>query len=51
MSATLFAGGTIWTGTGDVDALLISGGVVREGAQARNSAPVRAKRWTSAGDS
>lgn len=43
MSATLFSGGTIWTGSDDVDALLVSDGVIRAvGDQARNSAPVDA---------
>ena len=45
MSATLFAGGTIWTGGHDVDALLISDGVVRAvGEQARSSAPADAEK-------
>ena len=36
----LFSGGTIWTGRGDADALLVAGGVVRAvGEQARSSAP------------
>lgn len=43
MSATLFSGGTIWTGRHDADALLISDGVVRAvGDQARSSAPADA---------
>ena len=42
--STLFRGGTIWTGSHDVDALLISGGVVRAvGARARSSAPADAQ--------
>ena len=28
MSSTLFTGGTIWTGDGDTDALLVTDGVV-----------------------
>lgn len=40
MSATLFTGGTIWTGRGEADALLIADGVVRAvGAAALNDAP------------
>ena len=43
MSATLFSGGTIWTGSRDVDALLVADGVVRAvGEQARSSAPADA---------
>jgi predicted amidohydrolase YtcJ len=40
VSATLFTGGTIWTGSHDVDALLVSDGVVQAvGEQARAGAP------------
>lgn len=40
MSATLFSGGTIWTGSRDADALLVSEGVVRAlGDDARDTAP------------
>ena len=43
MNATLFSGGTIWTGSHDVDALLVADGVVRAvGEQARISAPTDA---------
>lgn len=43
MSATLFSGGTIWTGSRDVDAVLVSDGVVRAvGEQARVAAPAEA---------
>jgi predicted amidohydrolase YtcJ len=39
VTATLFRGGTIWTGAGDTDALLIDDGVVQElGEQTRASA-------------
>jgi len=39
MSAVLFTGGTIWTGSGDTDAVLVSDGIVRAvGAQAREHA-------------
>ena len=39
MSAVLFKGGTIWTGSGDTDAVLVSDGIVRAvGAQAREHA-------------
>ena len=45
MSATLFSGGTIWTGSHDVDALLVADGVVRAvGAQARGTAPDDAEK-------
>jgi predicted amidohydrolase YtcJ len=45
VSATLFSGGTIWTGGHDADALLVSDGVVRAvGEQARSSAPDDAER-------
>lgn len=38
-TATLFTGGTIWTGAGDTDAVLVSGGAVRAvGEQARSAA-------------
>lgn len=38
-TATLFTGGTIWTGDGDTDAVLVAGGVVRAvGEQARQGA-------------
>lgn len=41
VSATLFSGGTIWTGSHDVDALLVSDGVVSAvGDEARAKAPV-----------
>ncbi len=40
MSATLFTGGTIWTGNTDTDAVLVSDGVVRAvGSRARDTAP------------
>jgi predicted amidohydrolase YtcJ len=40
MSARLFTGGTIWTGSRDTDTVLVSDGVVRAlGAQARATAP------------
>ena len=44
MSATLFTGGTIWTGSQDADAVLVADGVVRAvGAQARAMAPAGAE--------
>ena len=44
MSATLFTGGTIWTGAGDTDAVLVSDGIVGAvGAQARAMAPAGAE--------
>jgi predicted amidohydrolase YtcJ len=44
VSVTLFSGGTIWTGSEDVDALLVVDGVVRAvGQQARDSAPTGAQ--------
>jgi len=40
MTATLFFGGGIWTGSHDTDAVLVSDGIVRAvGAQAREMAP------------
>ena len=44
MSATLFSGGGIWTGSQDTDAVLVSDGIVRAvGAQARELAPAGAE--------
>jgi len=44
MSATLFSGGSIWTGNQDTDAVLVSDGIVRAvGAQAREMAPAGAE--------
>ncbi len=38
-ASTLFAGGTVWTGSADTDAVLVSGGVIRAmGEQARQAA-------------
>lgn len=43
MAATLFTGGTVWTGTADTDAVLVVDGLVRAvGEQARTAAPVSA---------
>lgn len=42
--STLFSGGAIWTGTGDTDALLVSGGAIRAlGEDARRNAPADAQ--------
>ena len=44
MSATLFSGGGIWTGSQDTEAVLVSDGIVRAvGAQARELAPAGAE--------
>lgn len=45
MTATLFSGGTVWTGATDTDAVLVVDGVVRAlGEQARTAVPAGAAR-------